>query len=264
MGTVSIWIKDDLEKCLSEVAESENISVGQYIKEIIEKRFIVKSAKMDQYSKIVNDLYNWHYYYADSTGREIIYIKRILLEENSNAIIDVLSQYDSLRVIARTLGCLMTAVALNEKRGDINPAQFFFIKQIKYDIIQNFHYLIDFPPVVNKAKILWMRTIEKIRDLSFSGKDNWEKYAFTAGIHAITKTSDISEVAVFTNFGFSDYEEEWSKLILEMKEITTRYKDAISIYRCSNCLRESSTEKKCPNCGNTKLFTDFKKLEPII
>lgn len=258
MGTVSIWLSGDIERCLEEVAKYEGISTGKYIKKLIKERFELSLISMDKYYETINDLYNWHYYFADVQGKEEKYTKRILIDENSTSILRVLSQYDSLRINAKTLGYLMTAVALRKKRELHHTNEIYFIKQVKNDLIQNFKYIRNLPLIVNNAKILWMRTIEKIRDMSYRNEpSDWEKYAFTAGIQAITKTSEISEANVFSELGFGKYENEYSELFSKMKSISTMLEHAKLVYKCSDCHCDLSNKEVCPQCGGDRFFSDL-------
>lgn len=248
MPSVSIWIDTKIYRYLEELSKYLNKKPSKILKEILEGKIIVEDIE-NNYS-IVRELYKWYYYQGNSLSNER-YIRRILKRRNSESILNIISFHDDIRSILKTLGTLMLIVSLNSY-ARLPEENFNILKLIKLDLIEDAKRIKVFSLPLLYSKILWIRCIEKIRELSINKVANWESFAFTAGLYAITILGKESPEEVYAKYNLSEFEKEWNELIKRSIEIANTEEKLIK--KCILC-RNTVSGTKC-SCGNSEFLYD--------
>jgi len=250
MPTVSTWLNPSTFKLLEDFAESINSSPSRLIKQMIEDK--IKHYYNEEYARRVEELYKWLYYEGDYLSFDI-YAKRILKNKNSEAILSIISTNDELRVLLKTLGMLMLVVSC-KSYSDISSEDILMIKNIKYAIIDEIKGIKVYYKPLFYAKILWLKCIDKIRNASLNNQRDWEKYAFTCGLQAITFLSEDTLSEIYNKLGLHNIEDKWKELIKYAINITNSPEKIVE--KCANC-RSEIVNGKC-SCKNTiKYLSDI-------
>ena len=248
MPSVSVWINPKIYKYLEELAKFFNKKPNRLIKEIIEDKVMIEG--IENYYSIVRELYKWYYYEGNNLSNEI-FIRRILKKRNIESILSIISFHDDIKSILKTLGILMLIVSLKSYAG-LPEENFATLKLIKYDLIEDVKHIKVYSLPLLYSKTLWIRCIEKIRELSMSKSKNWESLAFTAGLHAVTILGQETPEEIYVKYKLNEFEREWNDLIKQMIKIVNKEEKLIP--KCALC-RNIVSGEKCA-CGNTEIFYD--------
>nr|WP_252972996.1 hypothetical protein [Saccharolobus solfataricus] len=171
--------------------------------------------------------------------------------KNAEAILNIINLHDDIRVVFKTLGVLMLIVSL-KSYAKIPEENFSTLKLIKYDLMEEVKRIRIYSLPLLYSKILWLRCVEKIRELSILKTKDWEKLAFTAAIYAVTILGEETPDSVYSHYNLKEFEKEWSELIKSSIKIMTEEENIIP--RCTLC-KNIVNGSRC-SCGNSEIFYD--------